>query len=360
MSNNVPNGLKDTEKCHFFRKEQADKLQKRFSFKGDVLLTHKGTVGNVAIVSNIPTAYIMLTPQVTYYRVRDRSKVNNIFIRFYFESAQFQAKLEHLSEGGTRAYIGITNQRKLPFVLPPFPEQRSIAQVLTDADALIAALDKLIAKKRHIKTGTMQQLLTGKKRLPGFGVRKGYQQSAIGLIPEDWDILLLRELTNFVGSGKSISNRSYGDYPLYGSTGVIGYNQTFEYEGDSILVARVGANAGKLNFVSGSYGVSDNTIIIKLKNGLDIHFFLYQLLHKDLNSLVFGSGQPLITGTQIKNLSIMHPTAPEQKAIAQVLSDIDAEITALETRRAKTQAIKQGMMQELLTGKTRLVGSHTA
>jgi type I restriction enzyme S subunit len=165
MSNNVQNGFIDTENCHFIRKEQADKLQKGFSFTGDVLLTHKGTVGNVAIVSNIPTEYIMLTPQVTYYRVRDHNRLTNNFIKFYFESSQFQAKLEHLSGGGTRAYIGITNQRKLLFLLPPFPEQQAIASVLSDIDSEITALEKRRAKTQAIKQGMMQELLTGKTRI---------------------------------------------------------------------------------------------------------------------------------------------------------------------------------------------------
>jgi len=272
---------------------------------------------------------------------------------FHFLVNQYDC-IRNLSNTGNQENLNGLIIKSIKIPLPPKKEQHAIAKILSDVDALIAALDKLIAKKRNIKTATMQQLLTGKKRLPGFGEGKGYKKTEVGVIPEDWEVLPLGELTSFVGSGKSIVKRGSGNYPLYGSTGVIGYSQKFEYEGDSILVARVGANAGKLNFVSGLYGVSDNTIMIKLKNDSDLHFFLYQLWNKDLNSLVFGSGQPLITGTQIKNLSVVCPRTTEQQAIAQVLFDIDTEITALEKRRAKTLAIKQGMMQELLTGRVRL------
>jgi type I restriction enzyme S subunit len=147
----------------------------------------------------------------------------------------------------------------------------------------------------------------------------------------------------------------FGDFPVYGSTGVIGFSNSAEYEGNALLVARVGANAGKLNFVTGKYGVTDNTIIVKLSEKVHLPFFWHQLESKHLNSLIFGSGQPLLTGTQLKALTLVVPKPPEQRAIATILSDMDAEIATLEARRDKTKALKQGMMQELLTGKTRLI-----
>ena len=119
-------------------------------------------------------------------------------------------------------------------------------------------------------------------------------------------------------------------------------------------MARVGANAGRVNFVDGKYGVSDNTIIINTNSDNSIQFIKSWLVQKDLNTLVFGSGQPLITGTQLKNLLILSPSKNEQTAIATTLSDMDAEIQTLQQRLAKTKDIKQGMMQQLLTGKVRL------
>ena len=238
-------------------------------------------------------------------------------------------------------------------------EQITISNALSDVDVLISESEKLIAKKQAIKTATMQQLLTGKTRLPQFALRedgtpKGYKISELGEMPEDWEVTILGDKTSFVGSGKT-STKGKGNYPLYGSTGLIGTCLMPEYEGDAILIARVGANAGQLNFVSGKYGVSDNTIIVRLKNGYDIHYFKYWLIQKNLNSMVFGSGQPLITGSQLKTLVFLLPCAEEQTAVANVLSDIDEEIQTLQQRLNKTRQIKQGMMQELLTGKTRLI-----
>lgn len=181
----------------------------------------------------------------------------------------------------------------------------------------------------------------------------GYKQTEIGLIPVDWEVYRLGDRASFIGSGKT-NTKSSGEYPLYGSTGLIGSCKNPEYEGEAILVARVGANAGKLNFVSGEYGVSDNTILVKLKPENLIQYYRYWLIRKNLNNLVFGSGQPLITGTQIKELLLPFPPEKEQADIANALSDVDTLINELEKLIAKKQAIKTATMQQLLTGRTRL------
>ena len=145
-------------------------------------------------------------------------------------------------------------------------------------------------------------------------------------------------------------------FSVYGSTGIIGYTDTYKYDYPTILVARVGANAGTVNKAVDCYDVSDNTLIISLKPNQNIDLLTYILKYKKLNSMIFGSGQPLITGSQLKSLTIEIPvTIAEQQAIATILTKMDDEITALEAKKAKYEAIKQGMMQQLLTGKIRLI-----
>jgi type I restriction enzyme, S subunit len=200
---------------------------------------------------------------------------------------------------------------------------------------------------RHIGSATMSAV----NRIPS-----GYRQTEVGVIPEDWDVRPLGELTTTVASGRSKSKATYGDYAVHGSTGVIGYSDTSEYKGDAVLVARVGANAGKLNIVSGEYGVTDNTIIVRFGSGSCLPFFWRQMESKNLNSLVFGSGQPLITGTQLKALAVCVPPLSEQRAIATALSDVDALLAAQDKLIAKKRDIKQAAMQQLLTGKQRLPG----
>lgn len=189
-------------------------------------------------------------------------------------------------------------------------------------------------------------------------IPKGYKQTEVGVIPADWDAIALGKISTSISSGKSSTQTILGgDYFIYGSTGIIGTCVDFDYEGERILVARVGANAGTVNCVSGKYCVSDNTLMIQLKNKVDFQFILYFLIHSNLNKMIFGSGQPLITGSQLKTLIIpLPPTDNEQTAIAEALSDTDDLIDSLDKLITKKRNLKQAAMQQLLTGKTRLPG----
>jgi type I restriction enzyme S subunit len=183
-------------------------------------------------------------------------------------------------------------------------------------------------------------------------IKEGYKQTEVGVIPEDWEVKKLGEIASLIASGKSATKSKTGAYPIYGSTGVIGFNKNYDYNGEKILVARVGANAGTANWVNGKYCVSDNTLMVEIKKKYDFSFALFYLNYFNLNKLIFGSGQPLITGGQLKQLSIpIPPTLPEQTAIATALSDVDALIQSLEKLIAKKRFIKQGAMQELLKPK---------
>ena len=166
MASDLKDGQIDTKGCHFISMEQADSLQKGFAREGDVLLTHKGTVGAVAIVPEIETPYLMLTPQVTYYRVKNKVHLSNNFLAQIFLSPVFQENLLASSGGGTRSYIGIIEQAKLPLCLPiDLNEQHQIADCLTSLDELItAATQELDTLKTH-KKGLMQQLFPAQQEM---------------------------------------------------------------------------------------------------------------------------------------------------------------------------------------------------
>jgi len=159
MASDLKNGEVDLIGCSKIAKKQADSLKKGFAKSGDVLITHKGTIGEVAIIGDIPFPYLMLTPQVTYYRVKDKNKLSNVYLAAFFSSDVFQKNLVSVSGGGTRSYIGITEQRKLEVTFPVgLEEQEKIAELFGFLDNSIRSqLKKIQALKVH-KEGLMQKL----------------------------------------------------------------------------------------------------------------------------------------------------------------------------------------------------------
>ena len=169
----------------------------------------------------------------------------------------------------------------------------------------------------------------------------------------DWKEKTLGEVANTISSGKSKTKDCVGEYPLYGSTGIIGYRSKYDYCGINILIARVGANAGSLYVVDGKYSISDNTLVLNLDNNTDV-FFIYNLLIKcNLNKMVFGSGQPLVTGGQIKNMNIMLPSLSEQQKIASYLTAVDKKLTQLKKKKTLLEQYKKGIMQKLFSQELR-------
>ena len=313
--------------------------------------------------------------------VRQHPSFNSLWLCYMMNSRLGKAQINHVQYGTAQKQFNISDAIDFIYPVPPFPEQKTIAQTLSDVDALIAALDKHIAKKRNIKTGTMQQLLTGKTRLPGFGEGKGYKKTEVGVIPEDWKISHISNLTLSHKQGYYTKEK----YVVNGTRLVRItdlYNPKIDYEsmpmlsisdkdfeqykiaiGDFLFarsgaIGRYGIVKDKINAIFGSYIIRFNFKTDRLLNDFFGYLFETKIIFNQLLSITQGSSNININAGNIKSLKIALPSITEQQALAQVLSDMDKEITALEKRRAKTQAIKQGMMQELLTGRTRLKIEH--
>lgn len=165
MASDLKGGLVDLKTCNFLTKERADRLRKGFSLPGDVLISHKATIGETAIVPEVEH-YIMLTPQVTYYRVLDNGALSNAYLRCYFDSPTFQKPLKNVAgDGSTRAYIGITKQRGLPVLVPKIDEQRELAKI---SERLDEKIRQTIAKKTtytQLFRTLLHELMTAKTRV---------------------------------------------------------------------------------------------------------------------------------------------------------------------------------------------------
>lgn len=235
--------------------------------------------------------------------------------------------------------------RNLPIFHPKdIKEQSRIASALTSVDNLISSLDKLIEKKKNIKQGTMQQLLTGKKRLKGFS--------------DPWVERKMETIE--IKNGSILNSNEYkaGNIPVIaGGKHPAGYHSSSNRLANTITISASGANAGYISFYKQPIFASDCSTINKQK-GISVEFLYYCLLlrQNEIYKCQTGGAQPHIHAKDIKDIEIPIPSAIlEQKRIASIIESMDDEISSLETKKAKFEQIKQGMMQQLLTGKIRLI-----
>lgn len=292
---------------------------------------------------------------------------------------------KHLREVLESEMVGSAGHRRIPLSAlkkyligkPLFKEQTAIANALSDVDALIAELEQLIAKKEAIKTGAMQQLLTGKTRLPQFayhadGTKKGYKPSELGEVPEDWERFTLGALSEVRMCKRILSYQTSkaGDVPFYkiGTFGGIPdafisktlyeeFKRKYSYPTTGDILLSAAGTIGKSVVYDGQKAYFQDSNIVWLdvdKNKLSNNY-LYHYYQNIKWASPEGSTISRLYNGIIKSTDIVLPSLDEQAAIAEILSDMDLEIEALENRLEKTKALKQGMMQELLTGRTRLV-----
>ena len=346
--------------------------------------THDGTyalIGRVgALCGNVVAAEGQFFASEHAIVVSARPGVN---IR-WFTYVLGRMHLNQYSESSAQPCLSVSKVLKLPLVFPLVEiEQTAIATALSDTDELIRSLDQLIAKKLDIKQATMQQLLTGKKRLAGFMVKDGYRPTDFGKIPNDWKLITIREALakgrlggNYVNQDTEtmrplikMGNISRGyidiskieyipnstlvdeDHRLHYGDVLFNTRNTLELVGkvaiwrDEAQEAYYNSNIMRLEF-------NDD----KIASSEYVNYAFNTKLSIDrLRAIATGTTSVAAIYTRdLMQFLLPIPSKPEQVAIANVLSDMDADITEIETKRDKTIALKQGMMQELLTGRIRL------
>lgn len=303
-------------------------------------------------------------------RFRDFDLLDLNYKQHCFSEQGFRKRLIDNSTVSANTNINQDALKKLYIPLPPLTEQKAIAQSLSDVDNLITAIDKLITKKRNIKQGTMQELLTGKKRLPGFS--------------GEWEVKKFDDITKLITCGLAATPKYVREeigkpflsaqnvrngkviYDNYKYISHELFNQITKYskpqKGD-LLYTRVGAGIGEAGIIEDDFefGIYVSLTLIRT-NEKELHnYFLLHLLNSYTYKSLAKNGQFAGGGVQNLNVQIVKefliplPPIPEQKAIAKILTEMDKEIEALEKKREKYKNIKQGMMQELLTGKTRII-----
>jgi type I restriction enzyme S subunit len=310
---------------------------------GDVLITREAPLGEVCLApSDLP---VCLGQRMMLYRP-NTAEVDYRFLLFALMSTGVQACLLKKIGGSTVGHAKVDDIRNLQIPLPPSRiEQEAIAEALSDADALIESLEQLLTKKRQIKQGAMQELLTGKKRLPGFAEK--WQE-------KPFDAVLVRRNAKACQIQAS-EYQPIGRWPVIdqGKDPVVGfcdvYARCYHCPNGGVIV--FGDHTCIVKFIDFDFVVgADGTQILEAVAGESTRFHAFQLQHRGIESTGYNRHFRFL-----KERLFLAPPFPEQTAIASVLSDMDSELSSLETKLTKARQLKQGMMQNLLTGKIRLV-----
>lgn len=323
-----------------------------YKVKGPGIVTGRsGTIGKVHYVDQ------NYWPHNTSLWVTKFNEVDPKFIYFLFSKIGF----ERFSSGSGVPTLNRNDAHSFKIQFPKsIDEQQKIVTALSDTDALISELEKLIEKKQAIKNATMQQLLTGKTRLPEFalsedGTPKSYKYSELGQIPEDWEVTRIgNTLTVKHGKSQKSVESDNGTFPILATGGQIGWAKEYLYNQPTVLIGRKGT-INKPKFFDQPFWSVDTLFYSEVNVKYSAKFLFYKFCRIDWNNYNEASGVPSLNAKTIENVLISVCSLEEQKAIVKILNDIENEITGLKDKRKKLLHIKSGIMQELLTGKTRLV-----
>lgn len=329
--------------------ETIDSTSDLFLRPGDVLVQRSNTidlVGTAAVFDGPPGVYVYPDLMI---RMRFRHEATAHWFWRYANGARGRRFFVSVAAGssGSMPKISGDKLRQMVLPVPPLPEQRAIAAALGDVDALLGGLDRLIAKKRDFKQAAQQRLLTGQTRLPGFN--------------GEWEMRRLGEIAHIkTGSRNNEDKVEDGEYPFFVRSETVERINSYSHDCEAILVPGEGRIGDIFHYIDGRFDVHQRVYAItQFKPGVSGKFvYLYMAMNFGawaMQNTVKATVDSLRLPTFRAFKLLVPPTIGEQAAITEVLSDMDAELAALEARRDKTRALREGMMQELLTGRTRLV-----
>ena len=306
---------------------------------GDVVIADTAeddTVGKaVEIINNSSVAVVSGLHTIP---CRPKKRFVPSYLGYYVNSAPFHTQLHPYMQGIKVTSISKGNIGKTYISSPDLEEQQKITSLLNLLSSRIEKQRQLVEALKSYKRGALSKLF------PQNG--KSTPQYRFAGFTDLWEQRKLIDEVFSVDTGKSkFSLSNVGEYEVLGSTSVIGYDSSYDYEGEFILTARVGANAGELYRHSGKVKISDNTVFIQ---GKQLDFIYYALLNFDIKRLSFGTGQPLVKASELKNQIIRMPISEmERESVGAFFRHLDHLITLHQRKLSKFEDIKAGLLQQL-------------
>ncbi|EKA7363836.1 hypothetical protein FCU42_03500 [Vibrio parahaemolyticus] len=338
MANNLNLGYVDVVGASKISEEQANGLRIGFAKSGDVLLTHKGTIGNTALVHDVEP-YIMLTPQVTYYRV-DQERLDNHYLLYCFRDTRFQKVIKSLAQQSTRPYIGITAQRNLEIYFRPIEQQKRIVSFVRPYDDLIENNRRRIQLLEESARLLYQEWFVH-LRFPGYE-----QVTIIDGVPDGWDKKTLKSIATLnYGKALKADNRVPGPYPVYGSSGEVGFHDKALVEGPGIVVGRKG-NVGSVFWVNNDFFPIDTVYFINKEEG---DLFLYHAL-KNVQFINTDVAVPGLNRELAYSREILVPDKMNYQRFLSEVEPIQAQINKLQDYNKKLAQARDLLLPRLMSG----------
>jgi type I restriction enzyme S subunit len=316
----------------YISNERYELIKEKFGVPkaGDILLTSVGTIGIPYIVEN--DGFYFKDGNLTWFRNFNKS-LNNKFLYYYLISPLGIAKLDNISIGSTQKALTINGLKEIEINLPPLPEQKAIASVLSCLDDKI----DLLHRQNEILEKMAETLF-----------RKWFVEDA----KEDWKTNNLSFFADFF-NGKARPNEE-GKIPIYGGNGILGYANKSNYSGKSIIIGRVGAYCGSLYYENNEIWVSDNALLVKSKQHKTTHFLFYLLKTLDLNSMAEGSSHPLLTQTLLKSIEIQIPPNQKIDEFDVVVENIQNKIESNQNQIRTLTVLRDTLLPKLMSGEVRV------
>ena len=343
-SSTISSNIVNFDKLKYISEIKHIELKKAHIKENDVILTNRGAnVGKCAITTpSLEDANI--GPQVTLIRCKKDYDYN--LLHQVIMSSIIQKQIANINSGSAMNFLSlkVTNALQIPF--PPLSEQQKIAEILSTVDAKIEIIDQQISETQELKKGLMQQLLT-----KGIGHTE-FKDSVLGKIPKSWELVKIGDVMK-LGGGKDYKHLNEGSFPVYGTGGIMTYVDEYLYEGESVGIGRKGT-IDKPVFLEGKFWTVDTLFYTHSFTNV-IPFFVYVVFQSiDWRKYSEATGVPSLSRRIIEPIEIPLPSIEEQYKIVDVFQSVWGKLEVLSEKKTTYQEMKQGLMQQLLTGKVRV------
>ncbi|MCW5514721.1 restriction endonuclease subunit S [Muriicola sp. Z0-33] len=329
--------------------EETEETKKLTVRKGDLLMAGTGATAGISFLvkelwDGLPFSY-------NAPRIRVKEGNDSKYIYYVLNSDKIKKQQNKLFTGNAQPFLDTRAMASFKIPVPPLPEQQKIAEILSTVDAKIEVIDQQITETQELKKGLMQRLLT-----KGIGHTE-FKDSPLGKIPKSWEVVKIGDVLT-LGGGKDYKHLSEGNIPVYGTGGVMTYVDEYLYDGESVGIGRKGT-IDKPVFLNGKFWTVDTLFYTHSFVGV-IPFYVYVVFQSiNWRKHSEATGVPSLSRSIIDPIRIPLPSLTEQNKIVDIFQSIDEKLEVLLEKKTNYQELKQGLMQQLLTGKVRVQLNNT-